>query len=127
MGDAGDFEDRLKKRRAELLGELSQIEDALDDPAPKDWEDAAAERQGDEVLEAMGAHDLTELRRIDAALARIADGSFGVCVRCGADIAAARSTRFRIRRSVPPARADGPPIRTARRPRSPLRAPCRPQ
>lgn len=80
----------LKTRRAELLGELHQIEDALDDARPKDWEDAAVERQGDEVLEAMGSHDLAELRMIDAALMRIEDGSYGICVKCGTPISDAR-------------------------------------
>ena len=80
----------LLARRAELLGELSQIEDALDDPAPKDWEDQATERQGDEVLEALGAQDLAELRRIDAALDRIAAGTYGVGAKCGDEISTER-------------------------------------
>ena len=80
----------LKARRAELVGELTEIEDALDDEPPKDWEDRAAERQGDEVLEALGTQDLAELRRIDAALARIADGTYGTCVKCGGEISAER-------------------------------------
>jgi RNA polymerase-binding transcription factor DksA len=80
----------LKTRRAELLGELHEIEDALDDPVSKDWEDAAVERQSDEVLEALGAHDLEELRGIDAALARIEDGTYGECMKCGGDISEER-------------------------------------
>lgn len=80
----------LLARRAELTGELREIEDALDAPQPTDWEDRAAERQGDEVLEAKGHHDLAELRAIDAALGRIEDGSYGICVRCGDDIAPER-------------------------------------
>jgi RNA polymerase-binding transcription factor DksA len=73
----------LLDRRAELTGELSKIEDSLDDPMPKDWEDRATERQGDEVLEALGNADLEELRRIDAALDRIEAGSYGTCAKCG--------------------------------------------
>ncbi|MEM8824462.1 MAG: TraR/DksA family transcriptional regulator [Pseudomonadota bacterium] len=80
----------LLARRKELAGELDRIEDALDEPAPKDWEDAASERQGDEVLEAMGAQDQTEIRAINAALGRIEDGSYGICVKCGNDILPAR-------------------------------------
>ncbi|NNE79596.1 MAG: TraR/DksA family transcriptional regulator [Silicimonas sp.] len=80
----------LKARRMELVQDLEKIEDTLDDEPPKDWEDRAAERQGDEVLEAMGQHDLEELRRIDAALARHAAGEYGACVQCGEDIAPAR-------------------------------------
>jgi RNA polymerase-binding transcription factor DksA len=73
----------LLTRRAEITGELIEIEDKLDDPMPQDWEDRASERQGDEVLEALGNADLDELRRIDAALKRIEDGSYGICPKCG--------------------------------------------
>lgn len=73
----------LLSRRAEITGDLAEIEDRLDDPMPKDWEDRASERQGDEVLEALGHVELDALRRIDAALQRIGDGSYGVCPNCG--------------------------------------------
>ncbi|OSQ51422.1 TraR/DksA family transcriptional regulator [Marivita geojedonensis] len=82
--------DLLLKRRADLTGDLAEIEHKLDDPMPKDWEDRASERQGDEVLEALGNADLEELRRIDAALGRIEDGSYGTCVKCGEAISEER-------------------------------------
>lgn len=85
-----DAKTHLTKRRAELLAELSHIEHDLDKPMPKDWEDAASERQGDEVLEALGQHDQGELRQIDAALGRIEAGTYGQCVKCGEDISDAR-------------------------------------
>lgn len=80
----------LKLRRAELLREVSNIEQTLDAQPSKDWEDRAVERQGDEVLESLGSHDLDELRRIDAALARGEDGSFGICTQCGNQISEER-------------------------------------
>lgn len=80
----------LLARRAELLGNIARIEDQLDDPVPKDWEDAASERQGDEVLTALGQSDQAEIRRIDAALSRIAAGDYGDCVQCGNPIAERR-------------------------------------
>ena len=80
----------LTARRAELLGNLERIEDQLDDPVPKDWEDAASERQGDEVLSALGHSDQAELHRIDAALDRIEQDEYGFCVKCGSEIAPAR-------------------------------------
>ena len=82
--------DILLARRTELLGNIARIEDQLDDPMPKDWEDAASERQGDEVLTALGQSDRAEIRRIDAALARIAAGDYGDCVQCGNPIAEKR-------------------------------------
>ena len=80
----------LLARRAELIGNITRIEDQLDDPRPQDWDDAASERQGDEVLSALGLSDQAELRRIDAALARIEAGEYGDCVKCGNRIAPKR-------------------------------------
>lgn len=80
----------LLNRRSELAGELSEIEHALDAPMPKDWEDRSSERQGDEVLEALGHVEMAELKRIDAALERIEDGTYGTCLTCGEAISDAR-------------------------------------
>ncbi|CAM3000457.1 transcriptional regulator, TraR/DksA family [Paracoccus aminovorans] len=80
----------LTARRNAILAHLEQIEDALDDPLPKDWDDAAIEQQDDEVLQALGNAEQAELKRIDAALRRIADGDYGWCTRCGERIADAR-------------------------------------
>lgn len=88
--DIASIKAALLKRRANLDKDLHGIEDALDQTPSKDWEDRATERQGDEVLEALGHADLKELRSIDAALARIADGTFGICGKCGNDISEAR-------------------------------------
>jgi len=88
--DLNDTKELLLKRRTELTGDLAKIEDSLDDPMPKDWEDRASERQGDEVLEALGNADLDELRRIDAALSRIEKGTYGICVKCGDTISEER-------------------------------------
>ena len=83
-------ETRLKASRAALVAELTEIEHDLDAPPPKDWEDRASERQGDDVLEALGHRDRVTLRQVDAALDRIADGSYGLCVACGARVSAKR-------------------------------------
>lgn len=80
----------LVARRAELTRNLARIEDELDDPAPKDVEDRSSERQGDEVLEALGHVELNELKRIDLALDRIEKGTYGDCLQCGEPISDAR-------------------------------------
>ena len=80
----------LLARQTELTQHMDQIEHDLDAPRPKDWEDNASERQGDEVLEALGTKDQAELRQIEAALARLAAGTYGICTKCGGDISAAR-------------------------------------
>ena len=82
--------DALFERRRELTTHLSAVEHALDETPPRSWEDRASERQGDEVLEALGLTELAEVRRIDAALARIEAGTYGVCTICGNPVAEAR-------------------------------------
>ncbi|XDA97666.1 TraR/DksA C4-type zinc finger protein [Sulfitobacter sp. LCG007] len=81
---------RLLERRDELNARLENVEKELDQPATTDWEDRSSERQGDEVLEALGQVEMNELRRIDAALDRIENGSYGSCQKCGNDISEAR-------------------------------------
>jgi RNA polymerase-binding transcription factor DksA len=81
---------QLDARAAELTARLVGIEDALDAPAPQDFEDQATEREPDEVLERLGLSAQQELRQIAAALDRLVGGTYGVCVRCGDDIASAR-------------------------------------
>ena len=87
----------IEAKRAQLLGRLKEldsrlhgIETALDAPHARDWEEDAVEREGDEVLEALGQAGQDEIRRIRAALARMRDGSYGTCVSCGNEIAPAR-------------------------------------
>lgn len=82
--------EKLLARRAELVGDLGDIEHQLDAPAPKDFEDRSSERQGDEVLEALGHVELNELKRIDAALERIEKGSYGLCAECEGEISEPR-------------------------------------
>ena len=81
---------RLVARKAELESRLVRIEGELDEPMNADADERAVERQDDEVLEAMGEAGLSELRAIDAALDRIAHGRYGICARCGENIAEAR-------------------------------------
>jgi len=85
-----ELEKRLLARKAELLRGIGEIEHVLESPAPLSWEDRASERQGDEVLETISRVDQKELRRINGALARIADGTYGMCLACGGEIAPKR-------------------------------------
>lgn len=86
--------DKLRTRIEEELHKLgdrgARISSHLRKAASADWEEAATERENDEVLEHLdesGQHRIALLR---AALGRIHDGSFGRCVECDADIPSAR-------------------------------------
>jgi RNA polymerase-binding protein DksA len=87
---ANPYEATLLARKAELAARLGKIETDLDQEPNADSEDRATERENDEVLEGLGHQGQMELAAIDAALKRIADGTFGICVRCGEEISAAR-------------------------------------
>ena len=81
---------RLIQRLKELGVRLEDIENDLEMPHSKDWEEMAVEREGEEVLEALGAAGQEEIARIRAALQRMAAGEYGFCQSCGAEIPQAR-------------------------------------
>lgn len=82
MVDLTYFEQMLRSHRKELEQRLNNIELELDQPADPDAEDRATERESDEVLEGVGQADLNEMRGIDAALKRIEERTYGICVSC---------------------------------------------
>lgn len=86
MTDIEARKQQLLARRAELLERLNRIDDELDEAPNPDWEENAIEKEDDEVLEALGESGLSEYRAIEAALRRIEDGSYGICVSCGEEI-----------------------------------------
>jgi RNA polymerase-binding transcription factor DksA len=83
-------EARLLARQHELTRRLGKIETDLDTTPNPDSEERATERENDEVLEELGLQGQMELKAIEAALKRIADGTYGTCVRCGGQISAER-------------------------------------
>ena len=73
----------LLARRSEILARLAGIDDRLDEPEDKDREEAATQTEDDQMLLSLGELERAEVARIDAALDRVAQGTWGVCVRCG--------------------------------------------
>lgn len=90
MTDVSHYKQRLHDRLRELNKRLADAETELDQPTPADSEDRASEREGDEVLEGLGHAGVAEIRMIEAALDRIAAGTFGECVACGERISEGR-------------------------------------
>ncbi len=85
-----DHKAQMQRRLAALKSRLSGISTELVAEHSPDWEDLATEREGDEVLEGMGNAGLLEIRRIEAALARIEAGDYGICATCGQEIEPSR-------------------------------------
>ena len=90
MTTIDEFKSILNNRKKELLGRLERIEDLLDDPIDPDFEDGAIDQEDDEVLEAQGNQAQDELAAIEAALNRIKNDRYGICLSCGEPISNAR-------------------------------------
>jgi RNA polymerase-binding transcription factor DksA len=87
----------IEERREALAGEIhrevararnepyTEVAGAVHDTGDEALADLVADIDNAEVT-----RDLAELRALQAARARIADGSYGVCVDCGGDIPVAR-------------------------------------
>lgn len=74
-------EKQLRARLDYLGARLHRIDDQLDEPLVAGEE--TVDRENEEVLEDLGAAGLQEIRMIEAALDRIRQGTYGVCVVCG--------------------------------------------
>lgn len=90
MPDVAHYRKMLLDRLKELDSRLHEIETELEAPHSKDREEAAFEDEIDEVLERLGSQSAAEVARIRAALQRIREGTYGICVRCGKEISEAR-------------------------------------
>ena len=86
MPDVAKHKRLLEQRLAELDQRLHVIDAELDSHQSRDWSELAVEREEDEVLEGIGQSGIAEIEQIRAALARIEEGTYGECVRCGEDI-----------------------------------------
>ena len=83
----------LLERRAELQKRVQTITDDVrhtSGPLSSDFAEQAVEREGEEVLDALGEAGRIELRQISRALSRIETGDYGVCVSCGESIPTSR-------------------------------------
>ncbi|MCL6699133.1 TraR/DksA family transcriptional regulator [Sphingomonas sp. NSE70-1] len=90
MPDTAAFKARLEADLEELESRQSRIADDLAEPLNADSSEQAIEMEDDAALEGQGALIAKEIASIKRALARIEDGTYGECVRCGGEIAPAR-------------------------------------
>jgi len=83
----------LLERRTKLLAryrsELARADEELAQH-PADVIDIASDRWDANVLGQLGESDRAALAAIDAALARLARGGYGICARCGGRITKGR-------------------------------------
>jgi DnaK suppressor protein len=80
----------LETQLAELEGRRDRIARDLAEPLNPDSSEQAVEMEDDVSLEAQAALIAREIASVKRALTRIENGTYGKCVRCGAEIAPKR-------------------------------------
>ena len=89
-----DFVTKMEKflsdQKREIISKLvassedfREIVEAMD---PKDLADVASDDIDRKMIEAMGSQEVKRLGMIDAALTRIKQGKYGLCMKCGKKI-----------------------------------------
>lgn len=77
---------RLLSRKLELERQVAAIERDFAMGRSADFSEQAQERENEEVLNALEQKDRLELQQIEHALARIEQGTYDQCARCGENI-----------------------------------------
>jgi DnaK suppressor protein len=90
MTDITAIKAGLRARLAELTGNIARLQGDLRAPLDADFAEQANELEGQDALAGIEDAHRAEALQINAALGRIAAGSYGICANCGCDIPAAR-------------------------------------
>jgi len=81
---------QLTTRLVELQERISAIHKDFAKGKDSDWTEQAGERENDEVLNALESEAKIEIQHLSNAIARIDNGSYGICEECGDEISKAR-------------------------------------
>jgi len=84
---------QLRRQRTILVGEVADTKAdllSIGQDRETDFEERAQEDRVARVLVQLGVHEQREIEEIDAALQRIAEGTFGMCENCQGKITDAR-------------------------------------
>lgn len=90
MADLAKAKEVLAAQLAELKARLEHIERDLAEPMDADSSERAVQMEDDESLEGQAAVIEKRITATQRALMRVADGTYGECMKCGADIAQGR-------------------------------------
>jgi RNA polymerase-binding transcription factor DksA len=92
--------DTYRVVRQQLMAHLAQLEHRLHtvetdrrratNPLDPDWQEQAAIRQNDAVLDQLAAEERQQVAAIRAALSRMEEGTYGICRTCEEPIAPRR-------------------------------------
>jgi RNA polymerase-binding transcription factor len=80
---------KLETLREELTHRIDTIDADVHhkkEPVEKDFAEQVTQRENDDVLSAIDNEAQYTVQLIDAALARIKNGDYGICAKCGEEI-----------------------------------------
>ena len=88
MSGASNAEIRraLEKKKQELTTRLERIHANLRRGYEADSKERAKQLEDNEVVDALGNEAREELKKITAAMIRLDEGEYGICVECGLPI-----------------------------------------
>jgi RNA polymerase-binding protein DksA len=94
---ATEFRTRLRERAQQLRGEIQEVLERSTDETHANIAERARDLEDDSFSNLIVDlnfsdidRDANEIRRIDGALTRLSDGSYGTCIDCDQDIPMAR-------------------------------------
>lgn len=90
MTDFSEIENQLKARLVDLLDRAEVLEDDLRHPLEADSSEQAIDLADDQALEGVDNVLREEIQQVRYALARIVNGTYGICAKCGEPIAKER-------------------------------------
>mgnify|MGYP000025751418 FL=1 len=85
-----DIKNALKNKQSQLMVRIDAIESDFKKGRSADFAEQTTESENDEVLDEIHHEAKSELRQINAALARIENDEYGVCIKCTEAIATER-------------------------------------
>lgn len=82
--------EKLTAHKRELEKRVDRIHEHAREPLEADSSEQAAQLGNVQVVSALENEAVHEITQIDAALRRLEDGRYGVCITCGEDISPKR-------------------------------------
>jgi len=80
----------MEERLASMEKRLAAVTKDITKTLSSDFAEQATERENDDVLEEIARETQTTILRLQAAIRRIDDDTYGICSSCGEDIAEKR-------------------------------------
>lgn len=81
---------RMKDEYERRIAGIRQDLEHKNAPVEADFAEQVTQRENEDVLSGLQSEAQVELSRVNAALARLERGGYGLCVKCGMAIAAGR-------------------------------------